>query len=788
MKLIRAEWHKLLHSRMICGLLLCLLALNFALVWYTSKPNEIEPYVRKVYNEIYLTDPEGTQAYYQEMYDYVQENIRGGEVELPSTYFPDSGFDDYRLLRMVFSYVEEQGEYESKLNSILNLTKRQLRDLRSYGYSEDHYSVVSRVMLIERYRTLLDAGLPGNSYTYGYDHYLQTGTTTGIFLLLFLTAAVAYIFLNDSSVGFRPILHTTPCGRGSTATAKLCVACVLTLAVSLLFFLSSFAAVGLRQGYSSSQDAIQLIKGCERVPYQWSVTTYLAVHTAVRLLGYLVYGLFVAGLACIKLPYVLCFGGGAVMIGTQYYLFAKKYLGTVPPIRYMNLAAMLDGTLPLGFFRTVSLFGLAVQQIIFMVVLLLLLCAVLWLLGTWFYCKNYQTLASKASRVRAWMGTKWRDLSDSLRKHAPKRRRYHSQRLITYEWAKWRYAGVLVLVVLLIAAKGVYTARTAGSMETFGEARYRAYITDLQTLDREAQREYIQNEQGRIEELLSSAEDMKEKYAKGEIDRDTYNAFTEQFYRARAEQPIIERVDTYARGVWRSADTLGTEPQLIYDTGYVRYFSGGVDVFFYLAVIALCVRCFGVEYSEKGSGGGFIQILRSTKLGRSKTFLTKLAATVPLASLCALAFRVTALLTVADAYVLPNSDAPLCSVSLFGQFPLAISIGSYMALDLLFSLLVGALIGCVICLVSCYAKHTLPTISLTLLITGVPALLKALLTGVSPAWSLLSWTQPDTLYQLCAASQSIPTAIITVLLYTITIFATTAYTYVRFSGGRITRR
>ena len=786
-RLIRMEGYKLLHSRMLCGLLVCLLALNFALVWYTSKPNEIEPYVRKVYNEIYLADPEGTQAYYQEMYDYVQANIRGGEVELPSTYFPDSGFDDYRLLRMVFTYVEEQEKYESKLTDVLNLSKRQLRDLRSYGYSEDHYSIVSRVMLIERYQTLLDAGLPGNSYTYGYDHYLQTSTTTGIFLLLFLTASVAFVFLNDSSVGFRPILHTTPRGRGSTATAKLCVATILTLGVSLLFFLSSFAAVGLRQGYSSPQDAIQLIKGCERVPYQWSVATYLVAHTALRLLGYLVYGLFVAGLACIKLPYVLCFGGGAVMIGTQYYLFAKTYLGTVPPIRYMNLASMLDGTLTLGFFRTVSLFGLAVEQIIFMVTLLLLLCAAFWLLGTWFYCKNYQTLAAKASRVRAWMGTKWRDLSGSLRKHAPKRRRYHSQRLITYEWVKWRYGGVLVLVVLLIAAKGAYTARTVGSMETFGEARYRAYITDLQTLDREAQREYIQNEQERIEEILASAEDMKEKYGKGEIDRDAYNAFTEQFYRARAEQPIIERVDTYARSVWRSGDTFGIEPQLIYDTGYVRYFSGGVDVFFYLAAIALCVRCFGVEYSEKGSGG-FIHILRTTKQGRNKTFLTKLAETMPFASLCALAFRVTALLAVADAYVLSNGEAPLCSISLFGRFPLALSIDSYITLDLLFSLLVGALIGCVMCLVSCYAKHTLSTVSLTLLTTGVPALLKVLLTGVSPAWSLLSWTQPDTLYQLCAASGSIPSATITVLLYTISIFAITVYTRFRFSGGRITRR
>ena len=105
---------------------------------------------------------------------------------------------------------------------------------------------------------------------------------------------------------------------------------------------------------------------------------------------------------------------------------------------------------------------------------------------------------------------------------------------------------------------------------------------------------------------------------------------------------------------------------------------------------------------------------------------------MPLAALCALAFRVTALLAVADAYVLPSADAPLYSVSLFEHFPLAISIGTYMALDLLFSLLVGALIGCVICLVSCYAKYTLATVSLTLLITGIPALLKALLTDMSP--------------------------------------------------------
>ncbi len=788
MQLYRYELKKIFSSRVVMWLMVCLMIINFGITYFNTVPMPAKEYEIAVY-EMVREDPAGMRAYKDELSEYFINAIRASEnkeadPEMPKTFFPESPYDDSQLLGKALDYAEVVDGYEERLQTIIGTTQRQIKRLRDYGYGEDNYSVLSRVKLVEAYRTLLEADDRGDDYTYGYDRYLSGSMATGVLLLVLVTAMVANLFLSEDSYGMRPLAHASVKGRRETAAAKVAAVLTVTLGVSLLFFASSALAVGIRCGYSSPMSDIRLVLGYETVPFAMSIAQYLLYHTALRLLGLLAYTMLCVLLASLKLPYIGCFLGGGIVMGAQYVVYSAEYLSGAPPIRYLNMISLLDGATPLGFYRSVSVFGACVNQLTFLCLLGALLTVGFAAVGIFLYGKNLTSVSSRVQRLAAPIKQTLAGMITIRERRRPLRARMHATALLPYEWKKIRLMLLLPIIVLLLVVKGTSVAGDVGNMQNYFQTRYRTYIAEMEGLDETGQQQFLHDERARLDEILSKSQQMENLLANGQLLTKDYYAYLEEFHTARSEELVFEELEQYVTVLHRGNRATGMESKVVYDTGYNHYFSRGMDVYLLIALTALCYGIFTVEYSEKGSQSGFSAILRTTRNGRAKTFRAKLTACVPLCALTSLAFRLCDFLAVRRGFEMVDTDAPLYSVTALSSTPMTLSIGNYLLLDFLLAAVAGALLGYLFCALSAALRHKLPTLSAIVVVCGIPALLCSLLAAVPQELALLALTCPRTLYAYI--SRGTGYFVLLMLLYGAAIWCLLYSQYGRFVGRRRT--
>ena len=163
MRLFRAELRKVTSSKIVCVLLIVLLAISFAVTWYTSRPAENEPIVRRVYKQ-YLEDPEAMTAYREELFklsdlgfEIDPETLKPiiKEVEVPKTYDESGRFDDLQILHGVYERAEylESG-YKDKISKVIKLTERKIDDMYGFNYTDDSYEIRSQMAVLEKYKEL----------------------------------------------------------------------------------------------------------------------------------------------------------------------------------------------------------------------------------------------------------------------------------------------------------------------------------------------------------------------------------------------------------------------------------------------------------------------------------------------------------------------------------------------------------------------------------------------------------------------------------------------------------
>lgn len=145
MKLMRAEWRKLLSSKILLGLLVVLIVSNFALVLYTSKCPDIERVEREVYTD-YLEDPTPYNEYYAELKDILYAAFRD-EPNLPYTYSGDENYNDYMVLSRIYERDAYFDGFEANIKKIIKQTENRIEDLHNYGYSDKTYTTGSQIAL-----------------------------------------------------------------------------------------------------------------------------------------------------------------------------------------------------------------------------------------------------------------------------------------------------------------------------------------------------------------------------------------------------------------------------------------------------------------------------------------------------------------------------------------------------------------------------------------------------------------------------------------------------------------
>ena len=749
MRLFRAELRKVTSSKIVCILLIVLLAISFGVTWYTSHPVDNEVISRRVYKQ-YLEDPEGMTAYREELFklneldfeiDPETLNMTFKEVEIPITYDESGRFDDLHILYGVYKRVEylESG-YKDKINKLIRLTEQKIDDMYGFNYEDDSFEIRSQKAILEKYESLLTDVDIGTEYSYGYDVYFKNGSVT-VFTCLFVLIAAAYVFLNDSNVGFENILRITKKGRMATFAAKASLLAMITVIGVILFQASAFAATGIANGYSSAHAPIQSLPDFVTVPYQISILEYALIQLGARILAFLALAFFVSLFASLRLPYAACIGGGAVLCGVNVLIFSKEYFGTVPPQKYLNLAALADVNELFEYYRPMSVFGLSVPYDTMIFVLSALITVIFIALGSFLYCKKVKLFSL---RVKNLIPKSTREKKESLGRQRHKKT--HTLPIFAYELKKNRILLCLVIIALLLFARGAYVTSSIGSMKTYGEAIYYEYIETINPLDAEERGEYMRAERERLSSILNAKKAMDDAYQKGEISSMEYFEYKDSYLDADRHDKVFVNVEEYVKYVDKKNTQLGIDGDVIYTTGYEKLFGLASDVFLYAALLVLCINVFAVEYSFGTSQGGFSQIMRAAKRGRSATFFSKLISFAVIGALVAVIFRLYTYYCVSGKYVLPGLDATLYSIESFSSVSTDMTIGEFFAIDLCMQFFAGAFIAIVISLFSLFFKRVLVIISTGILCIGIPEILAKTVLPELCDFSVLSLTEPISLF------------------------------------------
>lgn len=721
MKLILSELHKLFSSRAVAIFLVILLLVNFSLTYYTSRPLPVEDAAREVY-ELYLNDPLALTEYKEQLEADFLEHIRDDDFEIPSSY--TAGADDMSVLNRVFERAEYIRNFHQNTEKIVTSANRRIQELGYFGYSADSFFIREQNALSRVYTDLSDALNGENEYAYGYDAYFENSTVC-LFILLWLLWAVSFIFRNDSICGFGCIMRTSKCGRIDSALAKIAATVIVSISVTIIFLVTTFIAVGLaNSGFSSILAPIQLLPNYAKVPFEISILGYLGIQTGYRLLASSVFALFVALVASLGLNYVFCFGIGATFAACNYFIFTYDYLGTIPSIKYLNIASAAEGIELFSFHRDLNLLGNPISYIVILIAICVISLVLLSSLCAFFYCKNIKISFPKKLDLKSVIN------KTSTRGSKHELRLSPLFPLWIYELKKNRFIPLMLIVLALLAAHCGFVSNSIGTGETYGEAIYYGYIAEIKELSPENRRSYLAEERALLESIISNYEPMTKAYELAEVTQDEYSRFLQEYYKAKDHEKVLANVEDYSKYI----DRKGCD--MIYNTGYEHFFALKVNWFLFTALVILSIGIFSVEYQS----GNCAQIIKTAKKGRKSTFFSKVLPYTFIGAILGGVFRVVGIGVTALNYELSDLSATLCSIRVFEAVESDITIRSYLIIDLACSVFAGALLGCTICLISSIFKKTLYSLGAVGVGLAVPALLS------NTEISLVNLTAPQTLY------------------------------------------
>lgn len=725
--MLRTELRKILGSNVVIWLFVCLLALDFGLVcWTSGKGSAGKAAVRKAY-DAYLIDPDGTDEYYKGLERMFIAGFRDDDLKLPVTYDASGNVDDLAVLDQMYQRRDYLDGWVNRVRQIESMASSNANDLIEYGYSDGSPRVRAQSAVAQKYAGLyrnvhIDAK---SGYAYGYDTYFEESNVMA-FALIFSAVVSSFVFLTDGSgsgAGSCELIRSAKRGRLATAALKLLAAILVSAAATVFFSAAAFLAVGIREGFSSPASPVQLLPDFYSVPYPVTMAGYLALNMALKLVGVIFFSVSVAAAATLTRGYIASFAVVGALIYGNYALFGHNFQGTASSLKYLNPAALLDANKLLSFFRVAHIPGIgAVVSIVPLACLLvLLLTAAIMLVPTILWCRR--GLSSGRGSIRALAVRVLSLVSVKLSRSRRKGKHRHCQVMLPvwiYELKKSRFIMVLPVIILLLVFRVQSVRGSIGNMENYGEALYYEYITGLQGLSDDEVRAAVDAERSRLDEIIGKYRQMEAAYASKKISALTYMTYLDQYHEAKSRSDVFSRVESYVLYI-EVRHAAGVPAQLIYTTGYSRLFGLPADILLYAAVLMLTLQAFTVEYY--GNNGGFSCIMRTTKNGRDKAARTKFVIYMIAGGICGGAFGAAALYAVKQAYILPDPGSLLASVMGFDSVSSGITIRGFIALSLLMCLAGGMLMAIASVALSGLCRRVLPAVAASVILTLLPEVL-----------------------------------------------------------------
>ena len=595
--------------------------------------------------ELYNRDPEAAR----ELFEKYDQDRKAG-IDVP---------DEYSFLRNAIRTANGNAQFSDMILKVSESARRKALELERDGYGEGDFIYDYQKNCEEMYLAVAEEVELPVCIVSGWNNYFAQSYTT-YFILAAVFLLVCTVYIPEKTDGIYPLLRSTKRGRHSLSGAKLGAVILLSLLITVIFSGASFLVIAVKLGFSSPQVPVQILSGLDYCPYIITVGDYFAIHSFLRLAAVLVFALICAAVTTLKCDYVISFSGAGLLILVNYLLNTAKYTSVNNPCAHFNLFSLCDCNGIFSRYYAADVFGSLVRFEYFGLWLLLPLIVISALSAylTIAQGRGYFTSVGILSVM-----IKKLSLPRSREKKMPALRVCRSS-MTAFEAQKILSKIGIILILILLAVFRFNSAMTSySSPKDADEIFYREYMERLDGEYTDEKAKYIADEIAYINAAIKRYEAMQD--IGDELSNEERLEIIEAANYAYSHKNAAERALGYSQRLRELRDLGDRDALFLYESGWSLLLGRDADLLaFAIILIALC-NIFGVEFGKSSSSGRFADILRTTKLGRGKTFRSKLSLAVNCAFTAFVIFEAADFYLILKNYTLPHPES--ASVILFSK-------------------------------------------------------------------------------------------------------------------------
>lgn len=733
MKYVIFELEKLLRNRYIWVLILVFYVINIGICGYdayqissTQIPKETvsnlfdlyfadsEHLTNEYYELIHLKDERDriwNEAILNQNYDYVPE-------PLPNKYTHSETFDDLALFDELYDRKAYISNYPSLINEIVSEAQDRIDDLDSHTHKSD-FSYKYQQKLIEIYQPLCHSVNMSLEYTRGWDSFL--GYSAGnIFVFMIIILVGTSVFRQEYSSGIFQILRTTRKGRAVTAYAKITAMLVASSITIILFSLTEWIIYGFFLGYSSPNNAIQVFPSFILCPFLITVGQYFLIALLVKIFVFSTFSLLVLALSNFVHHHILSYAICLSVYGANFILSSIAKNSSTLSIKYLNFVSAANVNSLFNRFRAVNLFGTPCDYIKFMFITYLCISILSIIAAVCLFSSRKFCISNAYSRTHSPL----RILTTKhfLREKNAFKKSYSKSLFISEMYKLLISKRFLWIVICLLIIKIFISVNQFAPNQTYTENVYREYMSILDGSVTDTKRQYVTKERDYIDNILNQSDQKRSDYIGGRISYSEYRLYLSEYNYAYSRTDVLKIIEDRLSYFDTIYSKRGISASFLYDTGWLLLFESKFDVMLYTILIILFSGIFADEYTTKSSSSGFSIILRTTKCGRFKTYISKILIAITITTLLTLICIGIDTSIVWRNFGLPNPTASLLSLPLFSKTDATITLYQYFAFYVGVKVLSHLVLSFLLCGISQLVKKGVPTICTVIIFTLFPHL------------------------------------------------------------------
>lgn len=754
MKLLGYELKKLTMHRFLLVFLAVCLCGNFILCYTFAKRDDTYFYLQEI-EEAYRADPDSVVQYYNDLrssneeYLALMEAFHRGEIDtepilfLPCTYSGNPNADDYLLLGRFFSQQSVSDAFSETMNQVIVQAKVQQSEIL-YSYhseSDGRFGYQQQGLIAHTYENVLKSSKPLSGMGYGWDQFFEFDTLNIFLLLLSLTGTLT-VFLSDSGkIGL--IVRTTKKGERQLSLAKIATFVIFSTVSALLLLLTAWCAVLLKCGaFSDASNSIAVFSAYRMMPLGVSVFEYFWLYLSSKLLlGWIIAA--ICALFCLLFRNISLGCVGTIVVAVLSFLL-YEFLPTAA--RYVNLYGLARFVSLTLTFRCLNFFGYAVLLWPFVLIAAVALALLLSLL-VFFFCRRSGELITSSFRPGVCIK---KLVSKIPRFQRKKESRSYGLSLLNYEFRKLFLSRTIIFLLVIAALLKIgISTRSLASKSSYQTMLYTDYMETLEGPLSQEKQMFIEEEYQKIRGVLTRYGSMQTAFFGGSLNDADYAAYLEEYRYAVERADLIEKIREHSRYLETLPEKGVADGYFLYDVDWDRLWESSSDLLLVFCIVYLSVGVFTKEYSQNG----IIQIIRTTKKGRTTIFNQKILVCLISTTLLTFTFGLFDLFLILSNFRLPCLDAPLLSFAFFKDSSTTLTILQFLILSAFLRMVFALLIALLSTMVGALLKNKFYTLTSVFAVIFLPGVATKLGLTAMQYFDLTNSFSPAKLFQLSAKVQ-----------------------------------